>query len=86
MPTWIAADSDDAVRLSEGLGYPVALKLRSADIAHKSDVQGVMLALRNATEVAQAASAMLERAAVTYPNSRIEGLAVQSMASAAGLR
>ncbi|AHF76011.1 GNAT family acetyltransferase [Sodalis praecaptivus] len=84
LPTWIAADSDDAVRLSEGLGYPVALKLRSADIAHKSDVQGVMLALRNATEVAQAASAMLERAAVTYPDARIEGLAVQSMASRAG--
>ena len=33
----------EAVHIAEQIGYPVALKLRSPDIPHKSEVQGVML-------------------------------------------
>ncbi len=50
LPTWIAADSAEAVHIAEQIGYPVALKLRSPDIPHKSEVQGVMLYLRTAAE------------------------------------
>lgn len=49
LPTWIAEDSAEAVRIAEQIGYPVALKLRSPDILHKSEVQGVMLYLHTAT-------------------------------------
>ncbi|TKI05287.1 bifunctional acetate--CoA ligase family protein/GNAT family N-acetyltransferase [Martelella alba] len=84
LPTWIAGNSAEAVKIADEIGYPVALKLRSPDIAHKSDVQGVMLSLRNAREVAQAADAMVERVAHTYPRARIEGMLVQSMANRAG--
>lgn len=59
LPTWIANDSTEAVHIAEQVGYPVALKLRSPDIPHKSDVQGVMLYLRNANEVEQAANAII---------------------------
>ncbi|MBM1101770.1 acetate--CoA ligase family protein, partial [Klebsiella pneumoniae] len=51
LPTWIAGDSAEAVHIAEQIGYPVALKLRSPDIPHKSDLPGVMLYLRTATEV-----------------------------------
>ena len=84
LPTWIAADSAEAVHIAEQIGYPVALKLRSPDIPHKSEVQGVMLYLRTATEVQQAADAIIDRVKMTWPQARIHGLLVQSMANRAG--
>ncbi|CAH6661050.1 bifunctional acetate--CoA ligase family protein/GNAT family N-acetyltransferase [Pseudocitrobacter vendiensis] len=84
LPTWIAADSAEAVHIAEQIGYPVALKLRSPDIPHKSEVQGVMLYLRTPAEVQQAADAILDRVKMTWPQARIDGLLVQSMANRAG--
>lgn len=84
LPTWIASDTSEAVHIAETIGYPVAVKLRSPDIAHKSDVQGVMLNLRNSHEVANAAQAILDRSQISYPSARIHGLLVQAMARLAG--
>ncbi|MDU3075662.1 MAG: bifunctional acetate--CoA ligase family protein/GNAT family N-acetyltransferase, partial [Mixta calida] len=84
LPTWIAGDSAEAVHIAGQIGYPVALKLRSPDIPHKSDVQGVMLYLRTASEVQQAANAIIDRVKLTWPQARIHGLLVQSMANRAG--
>ncbi|MBV8041132.1 protein lysine acetyltransferase [Pluralibacter sp.] len=84
LPTWIAADSAEAVHIAEQIGYPVALKLRSPDIPHKSEVQGVMLYLRTAAEVQRAADAIFDRVKMTWPQARIHGLLVQSMANRAG--
>ncbi|MCT4700291.1 protein lysine acetyltransferase [Enterobacteriaceae bacterium H20N1] len=84
LPTWIAGDSAEAVHIAEQIGYPVALKLRSPDIPHKSEVQGVMLYLRTANEVQQAADAIIDRVKMTWPQARIHGLLVQSMANRAG--
>ncbi|EOV9600497.1 protein lysine acetyltransferase [Cronobacter malonaticus] len=84
LPTWIAGDSAEAVHIAGEIGYPVALKLRSPDIPHKSEVQGVMLYLRTAHEVQRAADAMLDRVKMTWPQARIHGLLVQSMANRAG--
>ncbi len=84
LPTWIASDSAEAVYIAEKIGYPVALKLRSPDIPHKSDVQGVMLYLRTASEVQQAAEAIIDRVKMTWPQARIHGLLVQGMANRAG--
>ncbi|WP_286809511.1 MULTISPECIES: bifunctional acetate--CoA ligase family protein/GNAT family N-acetyltransferase [unclassified Leclercia] len=84
LPTWIASDSAEAVHIAEQIGYPVALKLRSPDIPHKSEVQGVMLYLRTAAEVQQAADAIIDRVKMTWPRARIHGLLVQSMANRAG--
>ncbi len=38
LPTWIASEVTEAVHMAENIGYPVAVKLRSPDIPHKSDV------------------------------------------------
>lgn len=84
LPTWIAGDSAEAVRIAGQIGYPVALKLRSPDIPHKSEVQGVMLYLRSPEEVEQAANAIVDRVRLTWPQARVHGLLVQSMANRAG--
>ncbi len=84
LPTWIASDASEAVHIAEEIGYPVAVKLRSPDIAHKSDVQGVMLNLRNSAEVASASQAIIDRTKLSYPSANIHGLLVQGMAKLAG--
>jgi acetyltransferase len=84
LPTWIAEDSNEAVHIAETIGYPVTVKLRSPDIAHKSDVQGVMLNLRNSHEVESAVQAILDRTQLYAPSAVIHGLIVQAMAKVAG--
>lgn len=84
LPTWIASDSAEAVNIASQIGYPVALKLRSPDIPHNSEVQGVMLYLRTPSEVEQAANAIFDRAKQAFPQARILGLLVQTMANRPG--
>ncbi|USV57516.1 bifunctional acetate--CoA ligase family protein/GNAT family N-acetyltransferase [Aeromonas encheleia] len=84
LPTWIVSDAIEAALTADQIGYPVAVKLRSPDIAHKSEVHGVMLNLRTSAEVAQAADAILDRVRQHDPGARIEGLLVQRMAKRSG--
>lgn len=84
LPTWIVSDAIEATLTAEQIGYPVAVKLRSPDILHKSAVHGVMLNLRTSAEVAQAADAILDRVRQHDPGARIEGLLVQRMARRSG--
>jgi acetyltransferase len=74
----IARDADEAGAIAAAIGGKIALKIRSPDISHKSDVGGVALAL-DATEVAAAARAMAERVHAMKPEARIEGFLVQQM-------
>ncbi|WP_117234061.1 bifunctional acetate--CoA ligase family protein/GNAT family N-acetyltransferase [Vibrio maerlii] len=80
LPTHIAHDAAEAAHIANELSYPVALKLCSHDIAHKSDVHGVMLNLRTASEVSDAAHAIMVRAKTAFPSSHLLGLTVQPMA------
>ena len=77
----VAADADAAEQAASGIGYPVALKILSPDITHKSDVGGVQLGLRDAGQVRSAVAAMLERVGAARPQARIAGFTVQAMAS-----
>ncbi len=61
------------------VGFPIALKLLSPDISHKTDVGGVRLGLGSVAAVEEAARAMQERAARARPDATIEGFAVQPM-------
>lgn len=72
-------DAESAASAADELGVPIALKLCSPDIAHKSDVGGVVLNVRGAQEVRAAARAMLERVAAALPTARIDGFLVQEM-------
>ncbi|MBK9244555.1 MAG: GNAT family N-acetyltransferase [Burkholderiales bacterium] len=75
-----AAPSVDAAReAAEAIGYPVALKLDSPDISHKSDVRGVILNIDSADELRASAVAILRRAHELRPQARLEGFVVQPM-------
>ncbi|MEW5730044.1 MAG: GNAT family N-acetyltransferase, partial [Pseudomonadota bacterium] len=78
--TRIAKTPAEAGRIAKDFGGPVALKILSSDIVHKSDVGGVQLNLEGAFEVEKAANAMLERVSTTFPSARIDGFTVQRMA------
>ena len=75
--TRIATTIDEAVRFAGELGYPVALKILSPQITHKSDVGGVVLDLADADAVAAAARAMRERVARARPDATPAGFTVQ---------
>jgi acetyltransferase len=78
-PTLVAHNMQDAVAVAGRLGYPVALKINSPDIAHKSDVGGVMLNVRTAAQVEAVFAAMLEEVAHKAPCARLDGVAIQPM-------
>jgi len=75
----LARSAEEAVRAASELGYPVALKIESPDIAHKTDAGGVRLGLRDADEVARAWEAMMEGVRATRPKARIDGAILQPM-------
>ncbi|WP_294642075.1 bifunctional acetate--CoA ligase family protein/GNAT family N-acetyltransferase [uncultured Aureimonas sp.] len=79
VPTEIAADPAEAATLAGRIGFPVALKILSPDIAHKSDVGGVRLQLDDAAMVREAAEHMIRTVAERQPGARIEGFTVQAM-------
>ncbi len=70
---------DEAGAAAARMGVPVALKIVSPDISHKTEVGGVRLGLTTAEAVIQAAHAMLERVTRERPRAVIEGFAVQPM-------
>jgi acetyltransferase len=82
--TRIGRDAGEAVRLGEELGFPVALKILSPDISHKSDVGGVMLNLESTEELRSAAEAMLARCRELRPQARLTGFTVQKMVKRGG--
>lgn len=59
--------------------YPVALKIVSPDIAHKTEAGGVVLGLANAGALRDAAATMLKTVRARYPQAQLDGLEVQSM-------
>ncbi len=77
----VSATPRAAVDAARAIGYPVALKILSPDITHKSDVGGVCLNLRGDDELSRAASEMLARVRSAQPTARIAGFTVQPMAS-----
>ncbi len=75
----IAKSADEAFEIAAGIGAPVAMKISSPDISHKSDVGGVMLNV-NGEEVKTAYNEIISRIKKAYPNASIEGILVQQMA------
>jgi len=74
-----ANDPDQASAIAATVGFPVALKIRSPDITHKTDVGGVALNLSDADRVRREAEAMLERIRLARPGARLDGFLVQPM-------
>jgi len=74
-----ARTPDAAAQTAQDIGFPVALKVVSPDISHKSDVGGVALDLRDTDAVRLAASDMLARVKEKRPQAEITGFSVQTM-------
>lgn len=72
----VASSENEAVMISNDLGYPVVLKIISPDVVHKTDSGGVKLDLRNETDVRWAYRDIL----CGFRNERIIGVSVQKMA------
>jgi acetyltransferase len=74
-----AADPTAAVAAADTFGYPVALKIDSPDITHKTEVGGVMLDLRTPDDVSRAFSEVLARAGASRPDATLLGVTVEPM-------
>ncbi|MEL6374685.1 MAG: acetate--CoA ligase family protein [Pseudomonadota bacterium] len=71
---------DDPVRLSANLRRPLAVKVLSREIAHKTEVGGIRLGLTDDEGVRRAALAVSESARAARPDAKIEGVLVSEMA------
>ncbi|NKB59253.1 MAG: GNAT family N-acetyltransferase, partial [Alphaproteobacteria bacterium] len=82
--THIARTPVEAAEKAAAMGFPVALKILSDDITHKSDVGGVDLFLDSRSAVEAAGAHMLETVATRAPQAKIQGFSVQQMADRPG--
>lgn len=77
----ITADVDEAVAAASDIGYPVVLKIISADVSHKTEAGGVLLGLRNEEDVRRGAESLRQSLARYRPDASLDGFLVQEMAS-----
>lgn len=79
-PVRLATTAEEAVAAAAALGYPVALKVESPDVSHKTEFEGVKLALHDDADVRRAYAEILSNVRRYRPQARIDGLIVQRMA------
>ncbi len=70
---------DEAVRAAAEIGYPIAMKVASPDISHKTDVGGVALGIASAGQLRTAWTRMHRSLAAHAPQARIEGFELEQM-------
>ena len=81
----LAMEAEQAVELARGFGYPVAMKIASPHLAHKSDMGGVYLGLENDEEVRQAYQEIMDATRLYEHWVTIHGVSVSPMAKPGGL-
>ncbi|MGE4297767.1 MAG: GNAT family N-acetyltransferase [Desulfovibrionaceae bacterium] len=79
VPCTMAYTAGEAARAAEALGFPVALKIASPDITHKSDVGGVVLGLASVSAVRFAFAAIMAKVSKARPDAVLDGVTVQPM-------
>ena len=79
--TILARNVNEAIMIATQMGFPLALKIDSPDISHKSDVQGVALNVVNAVGVRDTFIEMMQVVARLRPDARINGITIQNMAN-----
>lgn len=77
--TEVATSPEEAVRLAGEIGYPVAMKIYSKGIIHKSDAHGVQLNLRSEEGVREAFAKIMADAHAYNPEAELTGVTIQSM-------
>jgi len=81
VPMALAHSADEAAATAERIGFPVALKIESAQVTHKSDVGGVALKLSDTTAVHHAYTQIITEVSRRAPHAKVDGIVVQQMAS-----
>lgn len=84
LPSRVVLNADEAVHAAEELGYPVALKLLSPQITHKSDVGGVVLNVNDAAGIVQAIDIINRNVTRLRPDAQVAGFSVQPMLNTKG--
>ena len=75
----LAITEDKAVEIAKGIGFPVVLKVESPDISHKYDVGGIVLGIKDETQVRRFYKKILDSIAEKKPDAKIEGITIQPM-------
>ncbi|MFC1957695.1 acetate--CoA ligase family protein [Chloroflexota bacterium] len=78
--TELATSREEAISISQRIGFPVVLKIASPDVVHKSDAGGVKLGLETSEQVGKAYGDIVEAIKQKYPEAKIQGVSVQKMA------
>jgi acyl-CoA synthetase (NDP forming) len=76
----------EAIDVAEKIGYPVAMKIYSPQISHKTDVGGVVLNIKNETALKREYNDMINTVRKKAPNAKIGGVIIQKMFSGNGVR
>lgn len=78
--TRLATSREEAISISEELGFPVVVKIASSDVVHKSDAGGVKLGLETAEKAGEAYDEIMAAIGKAFPDAKIQGVSVQKMA------
>lgn len=81
IPNRFAGSAEEAVQTAHQVGFPVALKIDSPDLLHKTDVGGVKLDLQSGEEVEAAYVEMITQIKNQHPEARVNGATISAMAS-----
>jgi acetyltransferase len=77
--TMVAHSPNEALLIAQQLGFPVAMKINSPDISHKTDAGGVVLNLNNAHEVRAAYQHIIDNVQHNRPNAKMDGISIEPM-------
>jgi acetyltransferase len=76
-PLRLATSPEEAAAIATELGFPVAMKIASASIAHKSDVGGVLLGIRSAQQASSGYTKLVKEVRALVPDAVLEGVTLQ---------
>jgi len=79
LPEQVCRTAAEAGLAAQAMGFPVVVKIVSPDIAHKTEIGGVIVNLLDADAVAAAVDTVFARAAAAVPGARIDGALVAPM-------
>lgn len=75
----LVEDVDGAIRVASRLGFPVALKLQSRSLTHKTEIGAVLLGISDEQQLRSSWTKLLERARASRPEAKIDGVLVERM-------
>jgi acetyltransferase len=77
--SYLARDSNEAMKISRRINQPVVLKISSPDIVHKTDTGGIKRNLKNSKEIKSAFEEIIKNVKKKFPKAKINGIIIQPM-------